>query len=520
MGGSGLWPDLLGGVAIGLVVGLIAAYVYTRFLTRSGQRTREELLRAAAEEADRLKKRAELEAKDEIFRSRERFEAELQELRRELRESERRLLKREESLDRRVEVLTRKEKFLETTEKKLTLRQTNLREKAQEVEKLIQQEMKTLHDLAGLSKDEATRMLLQRLEKEVEEDTSRLIQKVVDRAKETAEQEAANIIALAVQRCAADHTAEHVVAAVDIPNDEMKGRIIGREGRNIRAFEKATGIDVIVDDTPGVVIVSGFDSVRREMAKQAMERLIADGRIHPARIEEVVTQVRRELEDSIREEGKRVCLELDLHGIHPREMNLIGRLRYRSSLGQNALKHSVEVATIAGMMAGELKRDVALAKRSGLLHDIGKALDHEMEGSHAHIGADFARRCDEKKEIVNAIAAHHGEVAPESIYAVIVQAANAISNSRPGARRESLEKYIKRMERLEQIAADFLGVEQAYAIQAGREVRVIVDATSVDDRISIKMARDIAKKIEEELTYPGEVKVTLIRETRVLEYAT
>jgi ribonucrease Y len=511
---------LLLGAGIGLAVGLVAAFVYLRFVAKAGQRERDAVISAASAEAERIRKQAELEAKDEIFRNREKFEKEVQDLRKEVRENERRLVKREESLDRRVEMLTRKEKFLETTEKKLGLRQTSLREKAEELEKMIQEEMKTLHDLAGLSKDEATRTLLQRLEKEVVEDESRLIQRVVERAKETADQEAANIIALALQRCAADHTAEHVVAAVDIPNDEMKGRIIGREGRNIRAFEKATGIDVIVDDTPGVVIVSGFDSVRREMAKVAMERLIADGRIHPARIEEVVAQVRRELEDAIREEGKRVCMELELQGIHPREMNLLGRLKYRSSVGQNALRHSVEVAQLAGLMAGELKCDVTLAKRCGLLHDIGKALDHEMEGSHAQVGADFARRCDEKKEVVNAIAAHHGDVAPESIYAVIVQVANTISNSRLGGRRESLEKYIKRMERLEQIATSYLGVNEAYAIQAGREVRVIVDASSVSDKISLKMARDIAKKIEEEMTYPGEVKVTLIRETRVLEYAT
>ncbi|MBI1848858.1 MAG: ribonuclease Y [Planctomycetes bacterium] len=511
---------LLLGAGIGLAVGLVGAFVYLRFVAQVGLRERDSLLKSATAEADRLRKQAELEAKDEVFRSREKFEKEVQELRREMRESERRLVKREESLDRRVEMLTRKEKFLETTEKKLGLRQNSLREKADELEKMIQEEMKTLHNLASLSKEEATRTLLQRLEKEVVEDESRLIQKIVERAKETADQESANIIALALQRCAADHTAEHVVAAVDIPNDEMKGRIIGREGRNIRAFEKATGIDVIVDDTPGVVIVSGFDSIRREMAKVSMERLIADGRIHPARIEEVVAQVRRELEDSIREEGKRVCLELELQGIHAREVNLLGRLKYRSSLGQNALRHSVEVAQLAGLMAGELKCDVTLAKRCGLLHDIGKALDHEMEGSHAQVGADFARRCDEKKEVVNAIAAHHGEVPPESIYAVIVQVANTISNSRLGGRRESLEKYIKRMERLEQIAASYLGVEQAYAIQAGREVRVIVDASTVNDKISLKIARDIAKKIEEEMTYPGEVKVTLIRETRVLEYAT
>ncbi len=512
--------DLLLGLAIGTVVGGGAALVYLRLLSKSGQRQREGILSSATAEAERIKKQADLEAKDEVFRTREKFEKETQEARRELRDSERRLLKREESLDRRVELLTRKEKFLEGTEKKLVLRQGNLREKAQEIEKVIQDEMKTLHDLSGLSKEEAARTLLLRIEKEVEEDAARVIQKIVERSRETAEQEAANIIAVAIQRCAADHTAEHVVAAVDIPNDEMKGRIIGREGRNIRAFEKATGIDVIVDDTPGVVIVSGFDSVRREMAKIAMERLIADGRIHPARIEEVVAQVRRELEDSIREEGKRVCMELDLQGIHPREVNLVGRLKYRSSLGQNAMRHSIEVATLSGLIAGELKCDVSLAKRCGLLHDIGKALDHEMEGSHSQIGAEFARRCDERKEVVNAIAAHHGEVPPESIYAVILQAAHAISLSRLGARRESLEKYIKRLERLEQIATSYLGVEQAYAIQAGREIRVIVDASSVDDRMSIKIARDIAKRIEEELTYPGEVKVTLFRETRVLEYAT
>jgi ribonuclease Y len=341
----------------------------------------------------------------------------------------------------------------------------------------------------------------------------------MEAAKEEAERKARNIVGLAIQRCAADHTVEATVASIDIPSDDMKGRIIGREGRNIRAFEKATGVDVIVDDTPGVIVISAFDSVRREVARRAMDRLIADGRIHPSRIEELVAESQKEVDELIKETGKQVCYDFGLHNIHAKEMLLLGRLRFRTSYGQNVLQHSKEVAHLCSAMAGELGVNVNMASRCGLLHDIGKAVDHEVEGGHPAIGADIAKRCGERPEVVNAIGAHHEDVEPRTLYAVITQAADAISAARPGARRETLEKYIKRLERLEEVANAFSGVQGAFAIQAGRELRVIVNADKVNDRQAFKMARDIANQIEQELNYPGEIKITLLRETRVIEFA-
>jgi ribonuclease Y len=503
----------------GLVVGLLLREAYVRWLRRSAQKKREEILQEADEDAARIRKEAELAAKAELISRREAFEAETQDVRKELRQQERRLLKREEGLERKVELLERKERFLESTEKKLTNRQKSLKEKTEEVERLIETQKETLHEISGLSREEATRNLLSRLEKEVEKEASDLIDRIVAKAKESADQEATKLLTQSVQRCAADQTAQMVVSTIDIPNDEMKGRIIGREGRNIRAFEKVTGIDVIVDDTPGVVVVSGFNSIRREIARQAMERLIMDGRIHPARIEEVVESVEREVEALLKDEGKKACFELEIHNLHPRLTPMLGRLKFRANLGQNVLQHSMDVARLAGIMAQEMGLDPQIAKRAGLLHDIGLAADYELEGHHALVGADIVRRCDEKREVVNAIAAHHGNVPPESIYAVLVQSANEISNSRPGGRKEAIDQYIKRMERLEEIANGYLGVESAYAIQAGREIRVIVDTAKMDDRISVKVARDLAREIEMKMNYPGEIRVTLVRESRAVEYA-
>ncbi len=513
------WPVVAVAAVAGLVLGFAVPWVLLRFRRRSMAEERARTLADARAEADRVRKDADIKAKAEALKIREAAEHEAEEGRRKIANLERRVVKQEEAVEKRADAVARKEKFLENTQKRIEFRLEKVSQKTEQLRALIEQEKETLQSVSGLTKEDAEKMLLARLEKELERESADLISKSQEKSREMADEKARDILAQAIQRIAAEHTAEQVVSAVDIPNDDMKGRIIGREGRNIRAFEKATGTDVIVDDTPGVVVVSAFDSVRRDVGRRSLERLIADGRIHPARIEEVVAQTKKEVEEQIRETGKKACYDLDLHGLHPRLVQMLGRLHYRSAAGQNVLLHSTEVAMLAGLVAAELKVDVALARRSGLLHDIGRALDHDVEGSHAIAGADFARRCEEKKEVVNAIAAHHDEVKPDNVYAVLTQVANRIANSRPGTKREQLEKFIKRMERLEEVANSFLGVERAFAIQAGREVRVIANAQRVDDRLAIKVCRDIARQIETELSYPGEVRVTLIRETRVIEYA-
>jgi len=478
-----------------------------------------DLIRQAKAEAERIEKEAALAAKEEIHARREELEQEAQEARQEARAYERRLRKREDSLDRKWDLFNKKERHLENLERTLDSRRKQLNQRELELEGLLEKEKIALHQISGLSQEQAQAMLFERLEKEMSEECAEIVSRRIEQMKETVDQQARHILSTAIQRCAADHTTESVVTTVELPNDDMKGRIIGREGRNIRAFEKATGIDVIVDDTPGVVVLSGFDSVRREMARMAMEKLILDGRIHPARIENIVQETEKEMKEVIRETGRQACLEAGIHGLPSRIVDLIGRLKYRTSYGQNQLQHSLEVCHLAGTLAGELGLDVAFAKRCGFLHDIGKAVDHEQDGSHAAIGADIARRFQEKPEVVNAIAAHHEDVPAESVYAVLVAAADAISAARPGARRETLEKYVKRLERLEEIANSYVGVGSAYAIQAGREVRVIVNSEKVSDKQAAKIARDMAKEIEQELNYPGEVTVTVIRETRSVEYA-
>jgi len=521
MDGMGL--PLAVAAAVAALAGIGAGYLIFRRLARSkgeyAAREAQALVTEAQQRAEALRKEAEIKAKEEIYEQRERFEKETQEIRGELKNLERRLEKREDNIERKAELVNKKEQFLEQQEKKNSEQEAQLTQKQAELSTLVENEKESLKRISGMTREEAQKLLLERLEKELVHEQAELIQRVTDETKEIADTKAREILATSIQRLAADHTVEHVVSTIDIPNDEMKGRIIGREGRNIRAFERATGVDVIVDDTPGVVVVSGFDSVRREVARLAMERLIVDGRIHPARIEEVVEQTRKEIEGVIRETGKKAILEADMRGVHPKTVELLGRLRYRTSYGQNVLSHSMEVAFLASMLAGELGLDPVLAKRCGLLHDIGKAVDHEMEGGHPAIGADLAKRYEEKPVVINAIAGHHGDVDPTSIYTVLVMAADAISASRPGARRETLEKYIKRLERLEGIAGSFPGVDKAYAIQAGREVRVIVNSDKIGDKDAAKVCRDIAKEIENELSYPGEVKVTLIRETRFTEFA-
>jgi len=501
------------------LLGFVGKTLLGRLKKKSAEREAERALAHARSEAERITKESALAAKEESLRRREEFEAQTNEARRELREMERRLSRREDNLDRKVDLLSKKERVLENLERKLSAQSKDLEGKNQELDRLLEEEKAALRRISGLTREQAKDLLLKRIEKEVETEAAELLHRATQRAKEVAEQKARNIVSLAIQRCAADHTAENVVSTIDIPNDDMKGRIIGREGRNIRSFEKATGVDVIIDDTPSVVVVSGFDSIRREIARRAMEKLILDGRIHPARIEEVVEATKKEIEQHIFEVGNQTALEVGVPRLHPREIVLLGRLKFRTSYGQNVLQHSTEVAILSGIMAAELGLDVALAKRCGLLHDIGKAVDHQVEGSHPQIGADLARRFEERPEVINAVAGHHEDVEPTSIYTILVAAADAVSASRPGARRETLENYIKRLQRLEDIANSFPGVEQAYAIQAGREVRVILNSEKIGDKEAVKTCQAIAKEIEQELSYPGEVKVTVIRETRAVDYA-
>jgi len=502
-----------------LVAGLGASQLIGYIRKRHARKEAAQIIAAAREEAEEARRQGEVAAKEEILRRREEFERETRETRTELKLLEKRLVKREDSLERKAELTSKREKYIENLERELAARQKTIAAKERELNDLLDKQKEALYRISGLSPQDARNQLFERLERDYEREAAELLERKVEQAKETADTQAREILATAIQRCAVEHTNESVVSTIDLPSDEMKGRIIGREGRNIRAFEKATGVDVIVDDTPGVVVLSAFDSVRREMARRAMEELVADGRIHPARIEEVIERAKRKTEDSILQVGKQVLFDMGVHTNNQKLAYLLGRLKYRTSYGQHVLQHSIEVAHLCAIMASELRLDPALARRIGLLHDIGKAVDHELEGGHPEIGALLGKRMDEDGVVINAIAAHHEGEPPQSVYAVLVQAADAISASRPGARRETLEKYIKRLERLEDVARSFDGVDTAYAIQAGREVRVIVKGDKVDDRMATKLARDIAREIEHELDYPGEIRVTVIRETRAVDYA-
>jgi ribonuclease Y len=511
--------DALGPYIIAFALGLIAlvlGYLLRKTIAEAKIKSAEEaarrILEDAQKEADARKREAIVEAKDETFRVKRESEREIREQRAELQRLERRLVQREEQQERKVENLERRERQQQDEGQRLAA----LRE---ELGRLKEQQHAELQRVAGLTVDEARAQLLAAVEADTRNEVAQLIRRIENEARDEGDRRAREILALAIQRVAAEHTAEVTVSVVPLPNEEMKGRIIGREGRNIRSLEALTGVDLIIDDTPEAVTISSFDPVRREVAKLALERLMADGRIHPGRIEEVVERARRELDERIREAGEQAAFEAGVHGLHPEETMVLGRLKFRHSYGQNLLRHSVEVALLSGLLATNLGADPKLGRRAGLLHDIGKAMTHEVEGTHVAIGADLARRYHEPPEVINAIAYHHGEEEASCLEAVLVAAADAISASRPGARKETVEMYVKRLQSLEQLAASFTGVDKAYAIQAGREIRVIVKPTEVDDLQAAALARDLAKKIEEELKYPGQIKVTVLRETRVIEYA-
>jgi len=515
-------PEAVGTI-LGFLLGIGLAAIIYQVITKAKSKTFEQELQrqieGAKREAENIIKSAQIDAAAEAIKKKEQFTSEMNQVRAELRETEVRLSKREDVLDRLSEQLDQREKSLRKQHEELDSRQHKVDLKDKQLSVLMAQQKNQLLKITAMGIEEAKGLLLKRLEDECEHEMAGLIQRKVDEATEVADEKCREIISSAIQRYATEQTCEVTVSTVEIPNDDMKGRVIGREGRNIRAFEKATGVDVIVDDTPGMVVVSGFNPIRREVARIAMERLIQDGRIHPSRIEELVAQTKKEVNQKVLQLGKDASVEVNVRGLSNKVLSLLGSLNFRTSYGQNVLRHSIEVAFLTQVMADELGLDGSVARRAGLLHDIGKAIDHEVEGSHPAIGANYLKRFNESPTVLNAVAGHHGDVPADNPYTPLVAAADAISASRPGARRETLERYIKRLEKLEEIAAGFKGVENAYAIQAGREIRVIVDAEKVDDESAMKVARDIAQKVEDEMTYPGEIKVTLLREVRCIEFA-
>ena len=508
-----LWIVIIVVVAfISVLVGYIIRKNIGEKAIGSAEQKARNMILDAQNKSETIKKEITLEAKEEAHRMRTDAEREVKERRAEIQRAERRMIQKEESLDKKLE-------NIEKREESITKHENEILAKKKELEGFVAKQIEELEKISGLTAEEAKALLLDEIEKDVRHDASLMIKDIESKAKEEADKKAKQIITGAIQRCAADHVAESTVSVVALPNDEMKGRIIGREGRNIRAIETQTGVDLIIDDTPEAVIISGFDPVRREIARIALEKLIVDGRIHPARIEEMVEKAEKEVNAIIKEEGEQATFEVGIHNLHPELIKLLGRLKYRTSYGQNVLKHSVEVAHLAGLMAGELGLDVKLAKRAGLLHDIGKALDHEYEGTHVDIGIQILKKYKESAAVINGMAAHHGDYEPKSMEAVLIAAADALSAARPGARRETLDAYIKRLEKLEEIANTTPGVDKSFAIQAGREIRIIAKPEEVNDESIALLAREISKKIESELEYPGQIKVNVVRETRAIDYA-
>ncbi|MFV0315105.1 MAG: ribonuclease Y [Anaerotignum sp.] len=508
---------------VGILVGAVGGILYRKRVAEVKVGVAEErakkIVEDAAKDAESRKKEIMLEAKEDSIKTKNELEKEVRDRRNELQRNERRLFQKEETLDKKTEALDKKTEALEKKDEQMAKKLEELEKQKEEAKDLREKQLQELERISGLTSEDAKNYILAMVENDVKHETTLMIKEIESKAKMEADRRSREIVANAIQRCAVDHVAETTVSVVQLPNDEMKGRIIGREGRNIRALETLTGIDLIIDDTPEAVILSGFDPMRREIARIALEKLIVDGRVHPSRIEEMVEKARKEVEVIVRDEGEAATFDTGVNGLHPEIVRLLGKLKYRTSYGQNVLKHSIEVAHLTGLMAAELGIDVTLAKRAGLLHDIGKSIDHEMEGSHVSIGVGLLKRYKENPLIINAVEAHHGDVEPQSIVAVLVQAADAISAARPGARRETLESYIKRLQKLEEIADNFKGVEKSFAIQAGRELRIVIIPEDVNDEDMTLLAREIAKKIEEELEYPGQIKVNLIRETRATEYA-
>ena len=510
-------------IVICSIVALFAGFILARFVQQKKvgeyEKIGKKILEDAKKEADVLIREASIHAKDAAIQAKNELEQEIKTRRIELQNVEKRLSQKESNLDKKIDLIDKKEDELSKKERDLTGKQSNLDNKIKEYENILIKEREKLENISGLTAEEAKKILMQLMEDEARYEALKICKKIEEEAREKADKKAKEIIALSIQRYAGDYVGEDTVSTVTLPNEEMKGRIIGREGRNIRALEAATGVDIIIDDTPEAVILSCFNPIRREVARISIERLISDGRIHPARIEEIVSKVAEEMEDKIKESGEQAIFDLGVHNVHPELIKILGRLKFRSSYAQNVYQHSVEVAFICGIIASELKMNVKEAKRAGLLHDIGKAVDHEIEGSHAAIGADLAKKYGESDRIVHSIQAHHEDVPTTSILDVIVQAADALSGARPGARREMLETYVKRLEELERIANSFNGVDKSYAIQAGREIRIVVSSDKVNDEQTYVISRDIAKKIETELSYPGQIKIVVIRETRAVEYA-
>jgi ribonuclease Y len=510
-------------IVVALAVGMAGGYIFKQRISRKKLESSESLsvriIDEAKKEAETIKKEAVLQAKENLLKVKTEFERDTRDRKGELDALERRLRSKEENLDRRIDLLSQKEAATENREKTVLQKESQLNEKHEQANRILEEQQRKLEQIAGITSDEAKNFLIQSMEAAAKRDAALMIRRIDEDARRTAEKTSQEIIAYAIQRYSGDYVAEHTVSVVNLPNDEMKGRIIGREGRNIRAIEAATGIDLIVDDTPEAVVLSSFDPVRREVARLSLERLITDGRIHPGRIEEIVKKVRLEVESIIKETGERISFDVGVHDLHPELITMLGSLKFRTSYSQNVLQHSIEVAHLTGMMAAELKMNIKEAKRAGLLHDIGKAIDHKVEGTHAAIGADHAKRFGESPRIIQAIATHHDDGRTNTLLGVLVQAADTLSAARPGARREMLESYVKRLEELENIANSFSGVDKCFAIQAGREIRIMVENEKISDNDTVMLCKDIIKKIEAELAYPGQIKVTVIRETRVSDFA-